>query len=84
MAVLYIHWWSSVLDPVDHVEGARLEPYADHCKPSRKHLGRYAAEFAFRWSTRQNDDGQRLRLAIRKADGKRLTYRELVGEKKSA
>jgi hypothetical protein len=43
---------------------------------SRKHLHRYVAEFDFRWNTRKVDDGERTALAIRKADGKRLRYKE--------
>lgn len=45
---------------------------------SRKHLPNYLNEFAFRWDTRHLNDGQRVVCAIRKADGKRLTYRESV------
>lgn len=45
---------------------------------SRHHLGRYVGEVKYRWNTRQVDDGQRLTLAIRKASGKRLMYRNLV------
>jgi hypothetical protein len=43
---------------------------------SRKHLHRYVAEFDFRWNARKIDDGARTALAIRKADGKRLRYKE--------
>lgn len=42
---------------------------------SRKHLHRYVAEFEFRWNTRHTDDGARLRVAVRGAEGKRLMYR---------
>ncbi len=45
---------------------------------SRKHLQRYLDEFEFRYNTRSKDDGERLRLAIKNAQGKRLTYDELV------
>lgn len=41
---------------------------------SKKHLPRYLAEFEFRYNTRLLDDGQRVAAAIRRADGKRLTY----------
>lgn len=51
---------------------------------SHKHLNRYASEFAFRWSTRQVEDGQRIHFAIRKGEGKRLTYLDLVGKAKTA
>jgi hypothetical protein len=45
---------------------------------SRKHLHRYVAEFDFRWNARKIDDGARTVLAIRKADGKRLRYKEPI------
>jgi hypothetical protein len=43
---------------------------------SRKHLHRYLSEFEFRYNARQLNDGERTTLAIRKAEGKRLMYRE--------
>lgn len=45
---------------------------------SRKHLPNYLNEFEFRWNTRKLDDGSRVVRAIKKSDGKRLTYRESV------
>jgi hypothetical protein len=47
-----------------------------HCK--EKHLHRYLSEFDFRYNTRTAlgyNDGERAALAIKAADGKRLTYR---------
>src|SRR6202035_1191608 len=47
-----------------------------HCK--EKHLHRYLAEFDFRYNNRAAlgfDDGERAALAIKSAEGKRLTYR---------
>ena len=44
---------------------------------SREHLPRYANEFAFRWNTRRDTDGQRLETFARWIDGKRLTYRQV-------
>jgi len=41
---------------------------------SREHLHRYMSEFEFRYNYRQLDDGDRTRLAIQSADGKRLVY----------
>lgn len=41
---------------------------------SREHLHRYLAEFEFRYNHRGLDDGDRTRVAIQSADGKRLTY----------
>lgn len=44
---------------------------------SREHLPRYANEFAFRWNTRQDTDGQRLERFARWIEGKRLTYHQV-------
>jgi transposase-like protein len=46
-----------------------------HHHVSRQHLHRYVGEFDFRYNTRKMEDGERTELAIRKAAGKRLTYR---------
>lgn len=45
---------------------------------SKKHLHRYLSEFQFRWNTRGLEDGARTAEAIRRAQFKRLTYREPV------
>jgi len=48
-----------------------------HCK--EKHLHRYLAEFDFRYNHRIRlgySDGDRAALAVKNADGKRLTYRQ--------
>lgn len=45
---------------------------------SKEHLHRYLSEFEFRYNNRGLDDGERTVAAIRKADGKRLHYREPV------
>jgi transposase-like protein len=45
---------------------------------SKKHLHRYVDEFAFRWNSRQVNDGERIAKAIKGAEGKRLTYREPI------
>ena len=42
---------------------------------SKRHLDRYVAEFAFRWNTRKDEDGERVAKAVRAAEGKRLMYR---------
>jgi hypothetical protein len=41
---------------------------------SKKHLHRYISEFEFRWNTRKVDDGERIVLAIKGAEDKRLMY----------
>lgn len=43
---------------------------------SKAHLDSYLSEFSYRYNTRHLEDGQRTVLAIRKAEGKRLMYRE--------
>ena len=42
---------------------------------SEAHLGRYCREFDFRYNTRAMTDGDRAALALKGAEGKRLTYR---------
>jgi transposase-like protein len=45
---------------------------------SREHLPKYANEFAFRWNTRGQTDGERMETAIGMVAGKRLTYRQAI------
>jgi transposase-like protein len=45
---------------------------------SKEHLHRYMSEFEFRYNNRDLDDGPRTLMAIKGAEGKRLTYRESV------
>ena len=54
-----------------------------HHHVSEKHLDRYLAEFDFRYSTRKVEDGERTEKTIRRAAGKRLTYKELTAEVES-
>ena len=44
---------------------------------SEAHLGRYCREFDFRYNTRAMTDGDRAALALKGAEGKRLTYRRI-------
>jgi transposase-like protein len=53
--------------------------YGVYHSMSKKHLGRYCDEFSFRWDHRKVADGERTEAAISGADGKRLTYNDLVG-----
>jgi len=46
---------------------------------SRKHLHRYCAEFEFRYSARNLNDGERVAKAVKAIEGKRLTYKQQVG-----
>jgi transposase-like protein len=43
---------------------------------SKQHLDRYLAEFSFRWDHRAETDNNRAAVAIRQAEGKRLTYKQ--------
>ena len=45
---------------------------------SDKHLDRYLAEFDYRYNTRGEKDGIRMIEAIKKSNGKRLQYKELI------
>lgn len=45
---------------------------------SAKHLDAYVSEVAFRWSTKDVSDGQRMNAALRQSEGKRLMYKQLI------
>lgn len=45
---------------------------------SKQHLHRYVSEFEYRYNTRNLEDGERTVMAIRKAAGKRLVYKQPV------
>ena len=45
---------------------------------SKEHLHRYCDEFAFRWDTRKLNDGERVVEAVKRTEGKRLTYAHYV------
>ena len=45
---------------------------------SADHLDNYLNEFNFRWNMRDATDGDRMKAAIRGAEGKRMTYQEPV------
>lgn len=60
--------------------GLKRQISGTHHSVSRKHLHRYINEVEFKYNTRQVDDGERTRLAIKAADGKHLTYKEQVGK----
>jgi len=44
--------------------------------PCRAHLHRYWVEWDYKWNTRKMKDGERAALALKGAEGKRLTYRQ--------
>src|SRR5437870_503248 len=47
---------------------------------SKEHLDRYCDEFSFRWDHRSINDSARTEIAIQQTKGKRLTYRQPIGE----
>jgi transposase-like protein len=50
-----------------------------HVNP--RHLDRYLAEQVYRFNERENEDGPRFAKATKGADGKRLTYKELIAKR---
>jgi hypothetical protein len=44
---------------------------------SDRHLPRYLDEVSFRWNTRDVSDGERMELAIRQSEGRRLPLRPM-------
>lgn len=83
------HSWREYVSPENPevhsntIEGAfsllKRGIYGTFHSVSRKHLHRYCAEFEFRYNARHLDDGQRVALAVKATEGKRLTYAEQVG-----
>ena len=51
-----------------------------HHRVTNKHVGRYLAEYDFRYSTRKSSDSKRLETLVSQVGGKRLTYDELRGQ----
>lgn len=80
------HSWREYVRPggihSNTIEGAfallKRGVYGTFHSVSRKHLRRYVAEFELRYNARKMDDGERVALAVKAADGKRLTYAEHV------
>jgi transposase-like protein len=50
--------------------------FGTHHSISEAHLPRYLAEWDFKWNTRNITDGERAAVALKGAEGKRLTYRQ--------
>ncbi len=50
--------------------------FGTHHSISEAHLPRYLAEWDFKWNTRKMTDGERAAVALKGAEGKRLTYRQ--------
>jgi hypothetical protein len=51
-----------------------------HHAVSKEHLHRYLAHYDFLWNGRKLNDGERTALAIESSQGKRLMYRQPIGE----
>jgi transposase-like protein len=51
--------------------------------PRPEHLQRYVEEQVYRFNRREELDGPRFTKATKNADGKRLTYRELIGKEQA-
>jgi transposase-like protein len=49
--------------------------FGTHHSISEAHLSRYLVEWDFKWNTRKTTDGERAALALKGAEGRRLTYR---------
>lgn len=54
--------------------------YGIYHQVSPKHLHRYCQEFAYRYNTRKEKDGNRFNQSIVKASGKRLKYKNLIAK----
>jgi transposase-like protein len=50
--------------------------FGTHHSISEAHLPRYLSEWDFKWNTRNITDGERAALALKGAEGRRLTYRQ--------
>jgi transposase-like protein len=50
--------------------------FGAHHSVSEAHLARYLSEWDFKFNTRKITDGERAALALKGAEGKRLTYRQ--------
>lgn len=45
---------------------------------SEKHLDRYVGEFAYRYNNREISDAERAKKAVKKTEGKRLMYKDVI------
>jgi len=50
--------------------------FGTHHSISEAHLSRYLAEWDFKWNTRKITDGERAAIALKGAEGRRLTYHQ--------
>lgn len=77
----YARWEGSRLITTNHVEGffSQLRRSIDgtHHHVSHEHLGRYLAEFDYRYSSRKMSDTARMSKLMGQTGGKRLTYKRV-------
>ena len=77
----YARWEGGRLITTNHVEGffSQLRRSIDgtHHRVSHEHLGRYLAEFDYRYSTRKMSDTARMGRLMGQTGGKRLTYKRV-------
>ena len=76
----YVRYENGVCITTNTVEGyfATLKRGIDgvYHHVGKQHLNRYLNEFDFRYNSRDVSDAERAQLAVKGADGKRLTYRD--------
>jgi len=77
----YARYEAGRLISTNRVEGffSQLKRSIDgtHHRVSHEHLGRYLAEFDYRYTTRKMTDEARMRNLLGQVDGKRLTYKRV-------
>jgi transposase-like protein len=73
----YVNRWGFHTNNVENFFGVFKRSLKAHIKVSEQHLGRYAAESAFRYSNRKITDCERAVEALKGIEGKRLTYRRI-------
>jgi hypothetical protein len=54
--------------------------YGTHHSVGAFHLDRYLDSVTFRFNTRKMKDRERFQSALKRADGRRLTWNELIGK----
>jgi hypothetical protein len=78
----YARWEGGRLITTNHVEGffSQLKRSLDgtHHRVSHGHLGRYLAEFDFRYSSRKITDEARMSKLMGQTGGRRLTYKRVT------
>jgi hypothetical protein len=75
----YVRWYFC---HVNGLEGAwshfKRQVFGIHHWISTKHLDRYLDEFTWRYNRRESKEGERVNALLAAADGKRITYPQLI------